>query len=226
MVNPITFRETTAIKPYAAKFSKTKIDALIPTVIMPVLVAQSVSALKFVDVKEVEVEGRNYYQIPHESMLAKYWYECLRFWSKMGRGIEPGPWVATKRKLVAHQQSAHADLKDVYAALNDVPIISGIVDVILNTVVSETELAHMAGDMSAVVHVVGDGATVYTFVCPRAGWSTWVELLGGALSPGEEAREIKVTVRYAKWRDRRVRRLVRVDVYTHELWPKKIILDA
>lgn len=47
----------------------------------------------------------------------------------------------------------------------------------------------------------------------------WHESLGGLWLPGEAARSVEVGVRFAKWRDRRVRRLVRVMVKSHVVVP-------
>lgn len=47
----------------------------------------------------------------------------------------------------------------------------------------------------------------------------WHESLGGLWLPGEVARSVEVGVRCAKWRDRRVRRLVRASVKSRVVVP-------
>jgi hypothetical protein len=47
----------------------------------------------------------------------------------------------------------------------------------------------------------------------------WPLELGGPVSPGELARVLRLEASHAAWRDRRVRRLVRVVVHALEVWP-------
>lgn len=48
----------------------------------------------------------------------------------------------------------------------------------------------------------------------------WPEVLGGEWAPGEAARRVRATVRFAKWRDRRALRLTRVEVLSKFVVPK------
>lgn len=43
--------------------------------------------------------------------------------------------------------------------------------------------------------------------------------LGGPLGPGELRRRFVITVRYAPWRDRKVRRLAQLEALSEEAWP-------
>jgi hypothetical protein len=47
----------------------------------------------------------------------------------------------------------------------------------------------------------------------------WPTALGGPAAPNELHRHVKIVANHAKWRDRKVRRLVRVEVSCDEVWP-------
>lgn len=154
-----------------------------------------------------------------DSALAQYWYRCQRFWLQVDRRIDPGRWVAIRRNITTQQQGTRSDLISSYEALRTVPIVGRIIEELLNHPQEETVLQTLAGDMPLQLLGEEDGAQTWRMICAKESWPVWADILGGGYGPGETAREIEITVRYAKWRDRRVRRLVRVSTFAHEVWP-------
>lgn len=53
----------------------------------------------------------------------------------------------------------------------------------------------------------------------RASSALWPAELGGPPSPREVSRLVRVTASHARWRDRRLRRLVRVEAVSRQAWP-------
>lgn len=186
-----------------------------PDVVLQVLMQQGVQNLP-----GSTGEDRGFVQADPGTVVGEYWLSCMRFWAKLDRRREPGAWVATRRKIAVHKQGTREDLKAAYDALRAVPVVGNVVDFVLAEPRTSDDLLKVATELNAKAVDIGNGMSQYVLMCPKRGWANWDDELGGPISPGEQAREIVVTVGYAKWRDRRLRRLVGVQAYAHELWPR------
>jgi hypothetical protein len=62
-----------------------------------------------------------------------------------------------------------------------------------------------------------EGNETHITITRRA--ADWPAVLGGAPTPAELRRHVRLTANHSKWRDRKVRRLVRVEVTAEEVWP-------
>lgn len=134
-------------------------------------------------------------------------------------GIERG--MRCRRLLIEATQvdtkTTRRDLRDECEALCALPGFGVLFDKLLGTEPDLTKLAAAFATLGGVLNVDGSTATVTVIIDPLP---VWPEALGGGASPAETHRELTVVVRWAKWRDRRSRRLASLCVVTLEDWPK------
>lgn len=152
--------------------------------------------------------------------IVRYYETTQRFWRRLAQGLEPGPYMAGERLLVdARQQSGHGarkvDLRDIYESLRHIPIVSEVVNVMLGDPVDPRALKEIGRHLHIAVDDTGDRTVVDMYV-EQQGFD---DVLGGPPAPGEVRRHLHIEARRAAWRDRRVRRLVKVQVWAEELWP-------
>ncbi len=198
----------------------------IPQIVGEVLQNQQHTPATF-DQAIVDIAGKSYIDSrvlgdTSALMLETYWLETQRFWNALRLDEEPGPYVALRRLLLTSKQKTRKDLHVEYDALLATPHLGAIVDHML-----EKEPDFEVVENSAVPYLVdlvdhANGAHTLTVFYTRDSIQHWSNMLGGPFSPGEQARELRVTSRHAPWRDRKKRRLSNVDVYAHELWPQVI----
>ena len=140
--------------------------------------------------------------------LDSYWERSKALWAQ-GRG----PAVLVRRSLVTARQidrkDGRVDLHDELAALEVLPGADSVIETLLG---QDPDLALL---QDAHADRTGNETTV-TLTHRSLEWPT---ALGGPAGPGELHRVIVVTANHAKWRDRKVRRLARVDVSVDEVWP-------
>lgn len=152
--------------------------------------------------------------------LAAYMEACEKFWANMAAGKEVGPYMATRRILAADRQRDNADLSEVYEEALELPVVGRGLDTALE---SEPELRAVDAIAAACGGEAVEsqpGEMELSFYVDTAEQWVWGASLGGRPGPGEAVREVRFWVRHAKWRDRKVRRLTRVEVAAHELWPQ------
>lgn len=150
--------------------------------------------------------------------VARYWERCRSFWDLVAGGDRPTNGLHVERALIAHRQSTtttdRRDLNEVLEVLDRVPVVSEIVESALSTK-PDWDVLRRNGLSTEVTH--RDDVTVISFLYP--GRHDWDTQLGGVCSRGEIGRRVEIVVSHAKWRDRRSRRLVSVDVFAREVWP-------
>lgn len=139
--------------------------------------------------------------------LGAYWASTQVLWE-----TGAGPAVVIRRTLVAARQKddkdGRQDLNDELAALEVLP--EG--DVLLEHLLGETpDVDALAG------FVVTQDGNETAVTCSRRSLE-WPDALGGPATPGELSRSIKVVANHAKWRHRKARRLVRLEVAVEEVW--------
>lgn len=169
---------------------------------------------------EADVEALELVQPGLGARAARYWQRCREFWDAYAAGATAGPAVVIERRLVTARQSdtrqGRVDLVAPLAALEAAPAIGALV----------TELTGAAPDLTGldqryaplvVSHIATGDETVVTVEFPAR--QDFDPVLGGPHARGELRRRFRLTVNHAKWRDRRVRRLVAVDIDAVELWP-------
>jgi hypothetical protein len=120
---------------------------------------------------------------------------------------------------VANQRTSkqnRADLEDELEALERIGGVGVVVDELLG---AEPDWEALAVSGSPFyLRVRHDGDFVVTTLAIDAAID-WVPVLGGPASTGEVRRWLEISSNYAAWRDRRVRRLVRLCVTAEERWP-------
>lgn len=139
--------------------------------------------------------------------LSAYWTSTQALWE-----TGSGPAVVVRRTLVAARQKddkdGRHDLNDELAALEVLP--EG--DAILEHLLSETpDVDALAG------FIVAQEGNETAVTCSRRSLE-WPDALGGPPTPGELARSVTVVANHAKWRHRKARRLVRIEVAVDEVW--------
>lgn len=128
--------------------------------------------------------------------------------------------VVVRVPLVDRRQTdskvARVDLGPLYAAMEHVPAL-----------VPALGLLDADPDWSALDRVGTlerhDDRSALTVELASAHWPLE---LGGPSSPGELVRTVRLEASHAAWRDRRVRRLVRVVVHAQEIWPDPALFSA
>lgn len=151
-----------------------------------------------------------------EPVLNRYLAADVAFSRHLDAGEEPGPWIAIRRTLARYDQQTgtgtKADLDAQYHAMADHPELGPVVH---DACAKTLDLDRLAG-YGCDIWVGDDGASAAIQVVVE-GSRDWPDELGGPGRQGEIERHFVLWVRQAPWRDRRVRRLVRVDIHNVEL---------
>jgi hypothetical protein len=138
--------------------------------------------------------------------LSNYWRAATQMWSS-GKGRA----VLVRRPLVQVAQKdgkeGRVELAAELAALELIPEGDALVEALLGPAVQPDQLTS--------VETNGNETSV-TVTRRMVEWPT---ALGGPAAPNELHRHVKIVANHAKWRDRKVRRLVRVEVSCDEVWP-------
>ena len=151
--------------------------------------------------------------------LDAYATACRRLAGGLAHDNPIGPWVITRRPLVVASQQAgtrsaqRGDLHDELEGLREFEDTERIVDALLGPVVAASSLYALG----ATAVAVEDGRTTVTL--PVEGFREWRAALGGTPGPNEIERHFTLVANHAAWRDRAVRRLVRVETAAVELLP-------
>ena len=163
-----------------------------------------------------------------EAVLA-YHSQCLDFQDyliarKSGYKNENRPAMQIRRPLTKtiqlDRKGGRKDLTLEMDALSEVPVLGQFVLALLDSKSSskrQPELDRLTTALGAKVENLPDNKTVAIVAIPT-GDHPWGVELGGAATPGEVSRVFTVTTSHAAWRDRRVRRLLSVEILVDELW--------
>lgn len=128
-----------------------------------------------------------------------------------------GAWIVVSRPLVTHVQQAgsrsakRGDLGEVYAALSECEETLQVLESALGATLEVGGITLAGG---VVTSIEGTLSRVELRV---EGARDWPEILGGAASPNEIERLFRFYVNHATWRDRQVRRLAKVEVFSIEM---------
>jgi hypothetical protein len=140
--------------------------------------------------------------------IVRYLDQVARF-----RRQRRGDYLAVQVPLLNVTQqdnrSGRVDLADQLDALEG-SVLAPLVEVALSADVDITALETLGAPHQLVWHRGPDQRSVYQMTV--TGVTDWDRALGGAAGPDEVARQLTITASHAAWRDRRVRRLVAVDV--------------
>lgn len=151
--------------------------------------------------------------------IAAYWAECGEFWQRLDRGEEPGAYMAVRREVLSARQRDNQDLTEELAALEEMAGIGTVISAVLDAAPDLEECGKAAAGAGGRLWHGEKGEVCVRFEWGRDDVAYWPEALGGGFSPGEMSRAITVIAKHAAWRDRRARRLIRVEVEANELWP-------
>lgn len=198
---------------------------IVPAVVVDVLAAQGVHLESSEAAIVSGVDGLAHVDVDslseHDArIVSDYWETCQRFWRNLHADEEPGPYVALRREIRIAQQKDNKDLAAELAALDTAPGVGAAVGLTLESNPDWSEVRSLVDAAGGEFSQSGDGETTLVYMVGREEAFYWPPELGGPYAPGEMARELVVVIRHAAWRDRRVRRLVRTEVYAHELWPR------
>ena len=134
-------------------------------------------------------------------------------------GVGGRSFVLVRRTVTEHTQrddaNGRSDLSYVIEAAQGVSLLGWITDSLCGANPDYVEILRKASVWDA--HLEQDGVrSVLTLDIPST--KGWPDALGGSQGLRELKRRITIETNHAKWRDRRVRRLVRVLVESDELW--------
>jgi hypothetical protein len=128
-------------------------------------------------------------------------------------GIPPGA-AGTVVLSDETQQTGGADKRDLresYDALCEHPSLSALTNLMLSPEVDEGTLKTLCAQLSGSFTREDDEVCARVWLPPEG----FTQTLGGWRWPGESHRGFALYARHAQWRDRRVRRLSRVVIYSH-----------
>lgn len=149
-----------------------------------------------------------------------YWNRCRSFWDSVASGRTGMSGLAVQRELLEVRQSdsseGREDLTTEFEALR----ASSLGDVVEAVTAANVDWVAIANH-PCVKSVDASGDTTQV-VLNYQGRNEWPRELGGTYSRGETARLFTLTLNHAKWRDRRVRRLVSLNVESVEIWPETV----
>lgn len=152
--------------------------------------------------------------------LSGYMDRCRRVWAATTQGVAGTDYLLTRRALACHtQKTGKADRRDLtepYSALAEMAGIGEILEEATAAVPQMELLAQLATAFSGVVTTLPDGTLQVELELPGVGGLP--DCLGGPPWPGEVRRTVRLGIRHAAWRDRRVRRLCQVGVDVDEMW--------
>jgi hypothetical protein len=134
-------------------------------------------------------------------------------------GVGGRAFVVVRRVVVEHVQrddaNGRSDLAEILEASQTVSLLGWITESLCSTRPDYQAILRKASVWDAQLEQ--DGVrSVLTLDVPSA--KGWPEVLGGSQGARELRRRITLETNHAKWRDRKVRRLVRVRVEADELW--------
>jgi len=148
---------------------------------------------------------------------AEYRRKQRRFRHLMERGVEPGAWIVVEVDIHEAAQIPsgvnRCDLVETFEALGAEPELAPLINLGLG---SEMELEALDAAGWAVVH---DEATETVLHATIEGNREWSEHLGGRARDGEIERRFEIVVRRAPWRDRKIRRLSKINVVSVQIHP-------
>lgn len=147
----------------------------------------------------------------------EYLRKMKRFRHLLARGIEPGAWMVIEHDLVnVAQVPSGANRRDLVAELEALEGIAECAEIV--GLALERELVVEAiEDLGGIVRVEDDTTSTVTIVVE--GERQWPEVLGGDKTAGELERRVVLHIKRAPWRDRKVRRLARLEVIGVEIHP-------
>jgi hypothetical protein len=135
-------------------------------------------------------------------------------------GADRLPYVLVRRTVCDHRQATgkanRADLVAVYEELTDISVLADLVEELTAEAPDVSVLTDMLSVLTGTVAVSSPGELTATVSLD--GRYAFPDLLGGVAWTAEVRRRFTFTTRQAAWRDRRVRRLSRVQVAIDELW--------
>ena len=114
-------------------------------------------------------------------------------------------------------QAGRVELQAEYEALMALPWIREVVEEFLGAEPCDDEVVRLGAGFDAQLRR-GEKEGVLTLTIPTNS-VLWPLALGGPPVPYELSRELELGAKWAKWRDRRVRRLHTVKVFGIEAWP-------
>jgi len=168
------------------------------------------------DEAEEEVELESAIGVTAEE-AAEYRRKQRRFRHLMARGDEPGAWIVVEVDIHEAAQipsgTNRRDLVETFEALGAEPELAPLLDLGLG---SEAELGALDAAGWEVVH---DEATETVLHATIEGDREWSEHLGGRARAGEIERRFEIVVRRAPWRDRKIRRLSKINVVSVQIHP-------
>jgi hypothetical protein len=148
--------------------------------------------------------------------VLNYVDRCRTLARELERGAI-GAWVVVSLPLITHVQQAgsksakRGDLSDVYTVLLEHEETRAVLE---NALGATLDVGGVTLSGGVVTELEGNAARVEIRV---EGPRDWPEILGGAAGPNEIERLFRFYVNHAPWRDRQVRRLTRVEIFSIEM---------
>lgn len=152
--------------------------------------------------------------------LESYHVRTSELWSRVAAGRAAGQrYVVTRRALVEHAQvTAKVGRRDLGDVFEDIVSAGELGEVLNELTGAEPDEAALRSLVRSAGGTLSRDDGVWTASVPMSSAVAWPVSLGGVALLCEVSRSVTLTVRHAAWRDRRVRRLAKVEVHVDELW--------
>jgi hypothetical protein len=152
--------------------------------------------------------------------LAAYWESCGDMWDRFALGETGLVGLAVTRPLRhAAQTDSRAGRTDLVAeveTLCSLPVVGPLLEELLGANPDFSDILARGAEASLIIEPAGENCSIVRFRLPAR--RPWPAVLGGAASRGEWEREFTLKMSWARWRDRRNRRLISLTVDGHEIW--------
>jgi len=173
--------------------------------------------------KEIDIQGLASDNIKLAIKISNYWLANSTIWNE--NSLNHSYCKNSLRRKIYYNKMIdnkiiRTDLREEINALRNLPIVNKLVKEILSVNPNFDEIIEKYSNLE--VELLSDDRLAKSAVISFSvkGKETWPDILGGAPSPAEKKRVFKMFISYAPWRDRRNRRLSKIEIFALEDWFK------
>jgi hypothetical protein len=153
--------------------------------------------------------------------LEDYWSRCNELWDRFAGGDVGLDAVDVRRLLRSVAQTdSREGRKDLNAEVDELvnlAVVGPLVKELLGSKPDFDSIVARGASVGLTVEASADAHTIRFTLPARRPWSS---ALGGSASRGEWERVFTLRVSHAAWRDRRVRRLMSLQIQATETWAR------
>ena len=173
--------------------------------------------------KEIDIQKLASDNIRLATKISNFWLANSSIWNE-NNNTQSYNKKNIKRKIYYNKmidnKTIRTDLREEINSFRNLPLANKLVKEILSVNPNFDEIIQKYSSLE--VELLSDDKLAKSVVISFSvkGKEAWPDILGGAPSPAEKKRFFKMYISYAPWRDRRNRRLNKIEIYALEEWFK------